>query len=180
MKLLDVVTWKSQAGGNVTTKTGEIVEVAPPNVRPDKKDGIKGCGSARLHESYVVQVDGRYYWPLVSRLKLVKESETASAPVSVPTSGSEAAIPSAEVVVESSAGMFREEDDHDHDHSTGDDDGDGDIDESDFPADRRGATEMAGDGVQYRHDLAMEMVDSIEAPTMFRPEDGWVVLGSGG
>jgi hypothetical protein len=71
------VTWRSQAQGSTTTKTGVIVEVVPPNVRPDTtgRPGLNGCGSGRNHESYVIEVPqglkaaAKHYWPVVSILR---------------------------------------------------------------------------------------------------------------
>lgn len=88
----DVVTWKSQAGGNVKQKTGTVVEVVPAGERPSRST------STRPHESYVVQVTfepkrsrsavknvrqkkPELYWPVVKNLVLVtKAKQTKRAP----------------------------------------------------------------------------------------------------
>lgn len=76
MKLGDKVTWSSQSGGYMATKTGEIIEVVPC-------DAVPRCAETTLprgHESYVVMVrpakgnaKPKKYWPRVSALKLVTE-----------------------------------------------------------------------------------------------------------
>jgi hypothetical protein len=76
-KVGDFVTWTSQSGSYRKTKIGEVVEVVPPRVKPN----VRGCGSSRNHESYVVRVremfaNGRVrsslvYWPRVSHLSLL-------------------------------------------------------------------------------------------------------------
>lgn len=78
LKLGDVVTWTSQAGGSTTTKTGSIIEVVVPRRLPTHVRNT----SSRNHESYVVRVVpvGKRgqplkpvtYWPVASLLKLAK------------------------------------------------------------------------------------------------------------
>ncbi len=63
------VTWTSQAGGHAKTKQGPIVEVVPRRKYP--KSRVDGCGMSRQHESYVVRVGNKLYWPRVSALRLV-------------------------------------------------------------------------------------------------------------
>ena len=58
------VQWTSQSAGTVRAKRGMVIEVVPAGVRPD----VRGAGMARDHESYVVQVGGRRYWPRVNLL----------------------------------------------------------------------------------------------------------------
>lgn len=68
------VTWTSQAGGRETKKTGEIVAVVPVGKTPGSidRERFKKFTTARQHESYIVDVDGELYWPVVSRLKAAK------------------------------------------------------------------------------------------------------------
>lgn len=71
-KVGDKVTWTSQAGGFAATKVGEVIEIVPPNTRPN----IKGPGMNRDHESYIVRAytqhaetkRTRKYWPRVNQL----------------------------------------------------------------------------------------------------------------
>lgn len=77
-KVGDRVVWSSQSAGVTKTKSGVVVLVIAPGDRPR---GIRGAGSPREHESYVVSAktenDGdkktrgktRRYWPLVKYLK---------------------------------------------------------------------------------------------------------------
>lgn len=75
MKLGDVVTWTSQAGGYSKTKEGVIVAVVPPN--GDPRDyipaGLKldGPGYPRSTESYLIRVRSltKLYWPFVGNLR---------------------------------------------------------------------------------------------------------------
>lgn len=69
----DAVVWTSQAQGYSRQKQGVIVSVVAPNERPDRNffpDLYKGsgCGFGRDHESYVVRVKNRHYWPRASSL----------------------------------------------------------------------------------------------------------------
>lgn len=68
------VKWTSQAKGFTKTKEGEIVQVVPPNERPDRErfgDLYKhsGCGFGRTETSYVVRVKRKHYWPVASKLE---------------------------------------------------------------------------------------------------------------
>jgi hypothetical protein len=72
-KVGDKVTWSSSD----KEKTGVIVAVIPADgyvaqVFPDIKKGGSawGGGLCRNHESYIVQVKKRYYWPRVGNLRL--------------------------------------------------------------------------------------------------------------
>lgn len=72
------VKWTSQASGNTIEKHGTVAEVVPAFCKPNesfRKLYSRGNGvhksSARNHESYVVVVDRRAYWPRVSQLILV-------------------------------------------------------------------------------------------------------------
>lgn len=74
-----VVRWSYQAGGRFYDKEGIVEEVLSPYTRPDKHSypslysrGRPGAG--RDHVSYVVNVDGKHYWPTVSKLSEVKSS----------------------------------------------------------------------------------------------------------
>lgn len=67
------VKWTSQSAGHTKTKEGIISEVVPagsPPIGYKPNGGPAGC--ARNHESYVVTVGKRTYWPRVSQLSLVR------------------------------------------------------------------------------------------------------------
>jgi len=79
-KVGDMVQWRSQAQGSAATKVGEVVEVVPPKARPDRLRFEKlyrgsGCGYGRSHESYVVMVGNKPYWPVASLLRHQGPSE---------------------------------------------------------------------------------------------------------
>jgi hypothetical protein len=61
----DKVAWTSQAAGSWRYKMGTVVEVVPPGAYPS----VRGCGMPRDHESYVIKVGSRKYWPRVSLLR---------------------------------------------------------------------------------------------------------------
>lgn len=69
------VEWRSQAQGSCKTKRGTIIEVIPASKRPDTQiyPHLLGAGWGRKHESYVVLVGRRHYWPVVSKLQKVGE-----------------------------------------------------------------------------------------------------------
>lgn len=83
MKLGDKVEWTSQAGGVVAMKMGNIVLVIPANT-PLQNEMLRNSdlglqelrwefsdpSKSRSHESYLVQVEDRLYWPRVSGLRL--------------------------------------------------------------------------------------------------------------
>lgn len=73
------VTWTSQAGGYTTRKRGVVHEVVPAGSMPQAK--IRQPGQARDHESYVVNVDGKPYWPLAKNLQTAKAPALKSNPV---------------------------------------------------------------------------------------------------
>ena len=62
------VRWESQAGGWTKIKYGIIVEIVRPGREPHLP--IKDIGGSRNHESYIVLVDRKYYWPRVRYLEL--------------------------------------------------------------------------------------------------------------
>lgn len=74
------VTWKSQAAGHVKKKTGLIVGIVPADKYPNQKYGKVSFkkrdyerfvfGVTRDHRSYVVNVNGKLYYPLVKYLKV--------------------------------------------------------------------------------------------------------------
>jgi hypothetical protein len=67
------VSWKSQANGHWTAKTGKVIEVVDAMAVPKKFKGKKnGELPKRKHESYVVEANGQTYWPLVSQLKRIE------------------------------------------------------------------------------------------------------------
>ena len=70
----DIVKWTSQAGSYSKTKIGLIAAIALAGDQPDKNKFPQlhrgmGCGFGRKHESYVVLVGKKPYWPVVSLLK---------------------------------------------------------------------------------------------------------------
>lgn len=73
-KVGDEVTWTSQAGGHAKTKNGVVAEVVAAGKEPDR-DAFpalykwSGVGCCRSHESYVVMVGKKPYWPLASKLR---------------------------------------------------------------------------------------------------------------
>lgn len=73
----DIVEWTSQAGGFTKTKRGMIVEVVAAGNLPSRERFTSlhkgwGVGMPRDHESYVVKVGNKPYWPRVVNLELVK------------------------------------------------------------------------------------------------------------
>lgn len=76
LKVGDMVTWRSQSQGSWTQKTGVVAAIIPSHSRPDatlwpRLFSSDGPGGARRHQSYIVLVDKRPYWPIVTKLKLV-------------------------------------------------------------------------------------------------------------
>lgn len=82
IQLNSVVTWSSQSGGYIKTKTGTVEQVVAPKTKPDRERFEQlyrnaGVGSPRDHVSYVVRVPGKtaksagqVYWPRTSALRL--------------------------------------------------------------------------------------------------------------
>lgn len=70
----DTVTWTSQASGFKKKKTGKVVGVIMAGYIPgqvNEKFYFRGFGvKGRPHRSYIVDVNGKLYWPLVKYLKL--------------------------------------------------------------------------------------------------------------
>jgi hypothetical protein len=89
----DIVQWTSQAAGSSTTKQGTVVEVVAINTAPKHREQIKDCGRFRPTESYVVKVDRgekvkpKFYWPLVSLLRMIKSVQSTKAGGITPTDG---------------------------------------------------------------------------------------------
>lgn len=76
LNLGDRVRWTSQAGGYAKTKEGAIIAVVPAHSNPRRhvpKDepSAKEFGLSRNHESYIVKVGTRLYWPRVKGLEKV-------------------------------------------------------------------------------------------------------------
>lgn len=91
-KVGDKVTWKSQANGHWSTKTGEVVAVIPADtslrnvlengdVTSKKYAGMNrmtGSMGFRHHESFLVAVPAKgkgkpnIYWPVASSLELAQ------------------------------------------------------------------------------------------------------------
>ena len=76
MEIGDEVTWGSQAGGYTKEKMGIIVAIVPAGVGvvdayPEIRTGGSawGGGISRNHQSYVVKVGKKLYWPLVNHLQ---------------------------------------------------------------------------------------------------------------
>lgn len=70
LKENDNVKWTSQSAGYPKEKRGHIVLVVPAGFRP-RGSGLPGfypVGQARDHESYIVKVGRKHYWPLVKYL----------------------------------------------------------------------------------------------------------------
>lgn len=67
-KLGDRVAWTSSASGKTSRKEGEVVAVVPAGERPPPK-GLRDPGAPRDHESYVVVVGTKRYWPKVDKLE---------------------------------------------------------------------------------------------------------------
>lgn len=77
LQLGDRVTWRSQSGGYRTVKSGVIAQIVPAGFRPDPEAFPQlykgaGCGYGRNHDSFVVLVGGRPYWPRASVLQKVQ------------------------------------------------------------------------------------------------------------
>lgn len=87
LQIGDYVTWTSQSAGTTKTKAGPVVAIVPAGANPDAviacdlwADHYVWAGSyglPRNHESYLVAVRGKLYWPRVSLLqpevKIVEE-----------------------------------------------------------------------------------------------------------
>jgi hypothetical protein len=76
----DEVTWSSQAGGRTKVKEGVVAEVVPATCMSTRERFIalykgNGVGMHRYHESYVVLVGKKAYWPRVGALKPVDGSK---------------------------------------------------------------------------------------------------------
>lgn len=70
----DAVVWTSQAKGHAREKVGEVAEVVGAGHRPSRERfpalyKHAGCGYGRKHQSYVVLVGNRPYWPNVVHLR---------------------------------------------------------------------------------------------------------------
>ncbi len=70
------VTWSSSARGVTTTRTGAVDLVVPAGKSPASfGDKYKRLKAVRQHESYVVDVEGELYHPVVSQLRGAKGAE---------------------------------------------------------------------------------------------------------
>ena len=83
-KVGDKVQWTSQAQGRSKQKKGIVAEVVSGDARPSKSrfpQLYKGCGVgfARGHESYVILVGHKPYWPRVSQLSPTGTKDVAEA-----------------------------------------------------------------------------------------------------
>lgn len=95
-ELNDVVRWTSQASGFSKKKEGAVSHVLPPGKTP-QDFGVPSSGKGwgligRKHVSYVVKVQRaksiEYFWPVVSKLELVRAAAAVSASVSEAPTGS--------------------------------------------------------------------------------------------
>ncbi len=73
-KVGDQVSWSSQSGGYVKSKSGTVAEVVPAKRSPSRElfDALykgAGVGLPRDHQSYVVMVGSRPYWPRALALR---------------------------------------------------------------------------------------------------------------
>jgi len=79
-----LVRWSSQSRGYQTTKEGIICCAVPAGEKPSKEyknlHTGAGCGSSRKEISYVVCVDGKFYWPRVGSLCAVVHDPNRSIP----------------------------------------------------------------------------------------------------
>lgn len=76
------VRWTSQSQGFVKEKIGVVAEVVPAKYRPDRTRFPKlykgaGAGSSRDHESYVVIVGTKPYWPRVDNLEKIDDHKAS-------------------------------------------------------------------------------------------------------
>jgi hypothetical protein len=69
LRMGDKVSWESHANGNWSKKIGIVVEVVDPEAKPRKFKAKGETRLKRLHESYVVDVNGTTYWPVVSTIE---------------------------------------------------------------------------------------------------------------
>jgi hypothetical protein len=79
IKIGTTVKWGSQAGGFWTEKIGKVVAIVPPMTqvnerlrRAGENGRLREPGMARDHESYVVRIGSKLYWPRVSSLSEAK------------------------------------------------------------------------------------------------------------
>jgi hypothetical protein len=79
MTIGDKVEWASQSQGYSKQKCGYIVAVVIPGESPNMainlqlrgySQNLRNPGLPRDHESYVVQVGTKLYWPRVSQLRM--------------------------------------------------------------------------------------------------------------
>ena len=74
MKLGDKVRWWSQSGGYLKKKEGEIWEIVPKGMAPHQLiTTATELGGGRNHESYVIRVGNKTYWPRVSALRRTRK-----------------------------------------------------------------------------------------------------------
>jgi hypothetical protein len=77
--LNETVAWTSQSGGHATTKRGEIVAVVMARNKPVVPAGYRAAYEfgflRRRHESYLVAVGNRVYWPRACLLRKGDEAK---------------------------------------------------------------------------------------------------------
>jgi hypothetical protein len=79
LKTGDSVTWRSQSQGYWKIKEGIIEKIIPAGDNPKTYGYIsKDSGLLRNHESYLVKVRNKLYWPIVSRLNKKEEIKVAT------------------------------------------------------------------------------------------------------
>ena len=72
----DVVEWTSSSQGYTRTKRGRVAAILPRRTRFPavfQHGAAYNPGTSRDHESYIVLVGNRPYWPRVAALKKVSE-----------------------------------------------------------------------------------------------------------
>lgn len=77
-KVDDRVTWGGKTSPHINEKTGPVIQVVPPGQdvywdslpEGERYGQLLAEGMARNHESYLVRVGTKVYWPRVSQLRL--------------------------------------------------------------------------------------------------------------
>lgn len=76
----DTVTWESQANAGYTVKVGEVCGIVNAGEKPSRvlypqlyrPSRSIAYVMPRNHESYIIKVGSKYYWPRAKYLKMVK------------------------------------------------------------------------------------------------------------
>lgn len=85
----DFVGWTAYPSGIAKVLEGKVVEVLPAGYVPEKSKypslySRGTVGGQRSHTSYVVQANGKYYWPVVSKLQLIGKPQVQAAAQGTP------------------------------------------------------------------------------------------------